>query len=149
MLNNNDSNRCAPGGNSRRDFIRGTAGAAAGVLLSEIGGAAQAFSASQSAPRGPVRGATSERTRRRLGSLEVSAVGLGCMNVAWGFGPPIERKDAVRLIRGAYDRGVTYFDSAEAYGPFLSEEFVGEALAVGSRSGDHREQVRLRHLAFR
>ncbi len=67
--------------------------------------------------------------RRKLGSLEVSALGLGCMNVAWGFGPPIDRQDAIRLIRAAYDRGVTLFDSAEVYGPFLSEELVGEALA--------------------
>jgi aryl-alcohol dehydrogenase-like predicted oxidoreductase len=51
------------------------------------------------------------------------------MNMAWGFGPPINRQDAIRLLRAAYDRGVTLFDTAEAYGPFLSEEFVGEALA--------------------
>jgi len=50
--------------------------------------------------------------RRKLGSLEVSALGLGCMNVAWGFGPPIDRQDAIRLIRAAYDHGVTFFDSA-------------------------------------
>lgn len=68
-------------------------------------------------------------TRRKLGALEVSAIGLGCMNVAWGFGPPMDKQEAVKLIRHAYDRGVTYFDSAEVYGPFLSEEFVGEALA--------------------
>ena len=67
--------------------------------------------------------------RRHLGALAVSAMGLGCMNVAWGFGPPVAKRDAVKLIRHAYDRGVTYFDSAEVYGPFLSEEFVGEALA--------------------
>jgi aryl-alcohol dehydrogenase-like predicted oxidoreductase len=67
--------------------------------------------------------------RRKLGSLEVSAIGLGCMNVAWGFGPPIDRQDAIRLIRAAYDHGVTFFDSAEVYGPFLSEELVGETLA--------------------
>ena len=68
-------------------------------------------------------------SRRRLGALEVSSIGLGCMNVAWGFGPAIDKQDAISLIRHAYDRGVTYFDSAEAYGPFLSEEFVGEALS--------------------
>jgi aryl-alcohol dehydrogenase-like predicted oxidoreductase len=68
-------------------------------------------------------------SRRRLGALEVSSIGLGCMNVAWGFGPPVDKQDAIRLIQHAYDRGVTYFDSAEAYGPFLSEEFVGEALS--------------------
>jgi len=69
--------------------------------------------------------------KRTLGKsgLEVSAIGLGCMNVAWAYGPPIDRNDAVRLIRNAYERGVTFFDTAEVYGPFLSEEIVGEALA--------------------
>jgi len=67
--------------------------------------------------------------RRRLGSLEVSSIGLGCTNVAWGFGPPIDRQDAFRLIRAAYDRRCTFFDSAEVYGAFLSEEMVGEAIA--------------------
>jgi aryl-alcohol dehydrogenase-like predicted oxidoreductase len=67
--------------------------------------------------------------RRRLGSLEVSALGLGCMNVAWGSGPPTDKEDAIELIRVAYDRGVTFFDTAEVYGPFTSEEIVGEALA--------------------
>jgi len=52
------------------------------------------------------------------------------MNVAWGFGPPIEKTEAVRLIRRAFDLGVTYFDSAEVYGPYISEEYVGEALAT-------------------
>jgi aryl-alcohol dehydrogenase-like predicted oxidoreductase len=51
------------------------------------------------------------------------------MNVAWAYGPPIDRQDAIRLIRAAYERGVTFFDTAEIYGPFLSEELVGEALA--------------------
>jgi aryl-alcohol dehydrogenase-like predicted oxidoreductase len=69
--------------------------------------------------------------KRKLGksNLEVSAIGLGCMNVAWAYGPPIDRNDSVRLIRDAYERGVTFFDTAEVYGPFLSEEIVGEALA--------------------
>jgi aryl-alcohol dehydrogenase-like predicted oxidoreductase len=67
--------------------------------------------------------------RRRLGSLEVSALGLGCMNLAWAYGPPTDRREAVELIRAAYHRGVTFFDTAEVYGPFLSEEMVGEALA--------------------
>ena len=56
-------------------------------------------------------------------------MGLGCMNMAWGFGPPIARADAVRLVREAYERGVTLFDTAEAYGPYTSEAIVGEALA--------------------
>jgi len=69
--------------------------------------------------------------KRRLGrsSLEVSAIGLGCMGLSYGYGPAAERKDAIKLIRTAYERGVTFFDTAEAYGPFHNEELVGEALA--------------------
>jgi aryl-alcohol dehydrogenase-like predicted oxidoreductase len=66
---------------------------------------------------------------RKLGALEVSALGFGCMNVAGMYNRPIDRQEAIRVIRAAYDRGVTFFDTAEVYGPFLSEEFVGEALA--------------------
>ncbi len=68
--------------------------------------------------------------KRKLGKsgLEVSALGLGCMNVAWAYGPPTDRQQAVKVIRAAYERGVTFFDTAEVYGPFLSEELVGEAL---------------------
>ncbi|MCI0696078.1 aldo/keto reductase [candidate division KSB1 bacterium] len=68
--------------------------------------------------------------RRKLGgTLEVSALGLGCMNFAWAYGPPTDRQHAIKVIRAAYERGVTFFDTAEVYGPFLSEEMVGEALA--------------------
>lgn len=70
-----------------------------------------------------------QQGRRRLGTLEVSALGFGCMNVAGMYNRPIDKQDAIRLIRAAYDRGVTLFDTAEVYGPFLSEELVGEALA--------------------
>ena len=65
---------------------------------------------------------------RQLRSLEVSALGLGCMNFAWAYGPPTDRQQALNVIRAAYERGVTFFDTAEVYGPFLSEEMVGEAL---------------------
>jgi aryl-alcohol dehydrogenase-like predicted oxidoreductase len=69
--------------------------------------------------------------KRKLGKsgLEVSALGLGCMNFAWAYGPPTDRQLAIKVIRAAYERGVTFFDTAEVYGPFLSEEMVGEALA--------------------
>src|SRR5258708_2591665 len=69
--------------------------------------------------------------KRQLGStgLEVSAVGLGCMGLSSGYGPATDTQDAVRLIRLAVERGVTFFDTAEAYGPFKNEEVVGEALA--------------------
>lgn len=68
---------------------------------------------------------------RMLGrsGLEVSALGLGCMGLSFGYGPATDRKDAVGLIRAAHARGVTFFDTAEAYGPGINEEVVGEALA--------------------
>ena len=68
--------------------------------------------------------------KRKLGrsGLEVSALGLGCMGLSFAYGPPTERHQAITLIRSAYERGVTFFDTAEAYGPFLNEEVVGEAL---------------------
>ena len=69
--------------------------------------------------------------KRRLGSdgLEVSALGFGCMGISFGYGQPTSREDGIAIIRAAVDRGVTFFDTAEAYGPFANEELVGEALA--------------------
>ena len=61
-------------------------------------------------------------------SLEVSALGLGCMGLSFGYGPATEKQDAIRLIQKAFERGVTFFDTAEAYGPFTNEELLGEAL---------------------
>jgi aryl-alcohol dehydrogenase-like predicted oxidoreductase len=68
--------------------------------------------------------------KRMLGKsgLEVSAIGLGCMGLSFGLGPATDRKDAIVVIRSAVDRGVTLFDTAEGYGPFVNEELVGEAL---------------------
>src|SRR5438094_3441728 len=68
---------------------------------------------------------------RKLGKsgLEVSALGLGCMGLSFGLGPAVDKKDGMALIRAAVDRGVTFFDTAEVYGPFTNEELVGEALA--------------------
>ena len=69
--------------------------------------------------------------KRKLGKsgLEVSAIGLGCMGLSHAYGTPVERQQGIALIRAAFDRGVTFFDTAEAYGPFTNEELVGEALA--------------------
>jgi len=69
--------------------------------------------------------------KRKLGNsnLEVSAIGLGCMGLSFGFGPAVEQSQGIALIRGAYERGVTFFDTAEVYGAFVNEELVGEALA--------------------
>ena len=68
--------------------------------------------------------------KRKLGQgLEVSALGFGCMGLSFGYGPALEKNEAIKVIRAAYDGGVTFFDTAEAYGPFTNEELVGEALA--------------------
>jgi aryl-alcohol dehydrogenase-like predicted oxidoreductase len=68
--------------------------------------------------------------KRRLGKsgLEVSAIGLGCMGLSYGYGPATEKQSAITLIRSAFEQGVTFFDTAEAYGPFVNEELLGEAL---------------------
>jgi aryl-alcohol dehydrogenase-like predicted oxidoreductase len=75
--------------------------------------------------------------KRKLGksNLEVSALGLGCMGMSFGFGPPVDKEDGISLIRASVERGVTFFDTAEIYGPYTNEELVGEALAP------FREQV--------
>jgi aryl-alcohol dehydrogenase-like predicted oxidoreductase len=69
--------------------------------------------------------------KRKLGrsGLEVSALGLGCMGMSFGYGPPADRQQMIALIRAAVERGVIFFDTAEAYGPYINEELVGEALA--------------------
>ncbi|HEX9786172.1 MAG TPA: aldo/keto reductase [Opitutaceae bacterium] len=68
------------------------------------------------------------KTRTLGQNLEVSAIGLGCMGLSFGLGPATDKKEAIAVIRSAVDRGVTLFDTAEAYGPFTNEELVGEAL---------------------
>ena len=69
--------------------------------------------------------------KRQLGTsgLEVSAIGLGCMGLSFGYGPAVEREDGVKLIRAAVEKGITFFDTAEVYGPFANESLVGEAIA--------------------
>src|ERR1700737_2751373 len=69
--------------------------------------------------------------KRKLGKsgLEVSAIGVGCMGVNFSYGQALDKRQAIDLIRGAVERGVTFFDTAEVYGPFTNEELVGEALA--------------------
>src|SRR6266516_4542392 len=69
--------------------------------------------------------------KRKLGNskLEVSALGLGCMGMSFSYGPPKDKQEMTSLLRAAVERGVTFFDTAEVYGPYLNEELVGEALA--------------------
>jgi aryl-alcohol dehydrogenase-like predicted oxidoreductase len=112
---------------NRRDYLKMGAAAAGGILLSSVVGCSSNTKDSNS-----VKSTSTAQLilpKRKLGSLEVSALGFGAMNVAYAYGPPTNRKDAVRLIREAYENGATFFDTAEVYGPFYSEECVGEALA--------------------
>src|SRR6266542_6915922 len=96
---------------------------------------------------------------RKLGKsdLEVSALGLGCMSMSFGYGPPADKQEMIALIRAAVDRGVTFFDTAEAYGPFTNEELVGDALAAvrsqvviatkfGMKLGTHAMDSRPEHI---
>src|SRR5207247_6085828 len=66
---------------------------------------------------------------RNIGRLEVSKMGAGCMRTSANYGPPAQRAQGINVIRAAHERGVTFFDTAEVYGPYTNEELVGEALA--------------------
>src|ERR1700692_846708 len=67
--------------------------------------------------------------KRKLGNLEVSALGFGCMSISANYGPPADRDQGIKVIRAAHEKGVRFFDTAEVYGPCTNEELVGEALA--------------------
>jgi aryl-alcohol dehydrogenase-like predicted oxidoreductase len=79
--------------------------------------------------RNTPKGETMQKRKLGNGNLEVSAIGLGCMGMSFNLGPAMDKKDGISLIRAAVERGVTFFDTAEVYGPFTNEELVGEALA--------------------
>ncbi len=105
----------------RRDFLGHLAAAAPLMGLGAV----------RPAEAGPAEAEPTPSPRhRRLGTLEVSPIGLGCMSMTSGsYNPPRPKEDMIPVIRGAFDRGVTFFDTAEVYGPFTNEEYVGEALA--------------------
>ncbi|MBS0430908.1 MAG: aldo/keto reductase [Proteobacteria bacterium] len=110
----------------RRKFLAGTLGAMAAAPLLGMSGIVRAQSATPAKTTG-----SKQASHRRLGPLQVSPIGLGCMAMAPGFyNPAPERAAMVRLIRDAHAMGVTFFDTAEVYGPFISEEIVGEALTL-------------------
>lgn len=112
---------------SRRDYLRLSAAASGSLMLGGLT-AGDWLGWGSIGSKGVTSQGLGAADRRKLGDLDVSSLGLGCLNVTWGYGPPTERSVAVKLFREAYDRGVTYFDTAEIYGPFYSEEVVGEAL---------------------
>jgi aryl-alcohol dehydrogenase-like predicted oxidoreductase len=88
--------------------------------------------------------------KRKLGKsdLEVSALRLGRMGMSFSYGPPKDKKEMIAVLRAA-ERGITFFDTAEVYGPDLNEELLGEALFPFPRAGRHRHEVRLRAEARR
>lgn len=113
-------------GLSRRRFMAVGAGLAAMALASRVSQAAP----SQHNPLGRKAGKPLLSRRRKLGTLEVSAIGLGCMTMNSGnYNPPHSVCEMRPVIHAAYDQGVTFFDTAEAYGPFINEELVGQAVA--------------------
>lgn len=109
---------------NRRDFLKMSAGA---VILAGIGGGAAKVLIAPEKEKS-ARAQSGSLERRKLGSLEVSSVGLGCLPMVGYYGGKYDKKDMISLIRQAYDEGVTFFDTAEVYGPHTSEEWVGEAL---------------------
>src|SRR3954453_9509735 len=115
---------------SRRDFLAATG--LVGTALA-IGPTAWAASPDQAVPNngsGKARGKGAHKMEtRKLGSLEVSAVGAGCMSISANYGPAAPKDQGIKVIRTAYEKGVTFFDTAEVYGPYTNEELVGEALA--------------------
>ena len=82
--------------------------------------------------------------KRKLGNsgLEVSSLGLGCMGLSFGLGPAVDKDQGIALIRAAFEQGVTFFDTAESYGPFENEKLVGEAARAVPRQSRDRDQIR-------
>lgn len=115
---------------ARRRFLAGgLAVGAAALLSSSLHGMAHAAALSSPSTT-ENRQQPHSLPQRRLGSLQVSAIGLGCLPMVGYYGGTYAKKDMIALIRRAYDSGVTFFDTAEVYGPYTSEEWVGEALAT-------------------
>jgi aryl-alcohol dehydrogenase-like predicted oxidoreductase len=124
MQNPDKKNSSKKNGLNRRDFI----------TQSTLAGLGLTFGGSLLAKAGNVSNHTvlnsrpADMKKRKLGSLEVTELGFGCMNIAWAYGNAPSKEDAVKLIRAAYDMGVRFFDTAEIYGPHISERTTGEAL---------------------
>lgn len=115
----------------RREFIKSASGAAL-LAAGAMAGVSKVFAASNALGDVKTNGAAEKRRkrmeRRNIGGMNVSAVGLGCLPMVGYYGGHFEKTDMINLIRHAYEQGVTFFDTAEVYGPHTSEEWVGEAL---------------------
>ncbi len=128
-------NKQTPGSNtqdrqaySRRDFLATAALVGAGLAIGPLLGTASAEEIKYGSDKG-FRGAKNKMKTRKIGKLQVSEIGHGCMSISANYGPPADRNQGIKVIRTAYEKGVTFFDTAEVYGPYTNEDLVGEALA--------------------
>lgn len=114
---------------SRRDFLNSTALTGAGlVLFTPVLPAWTGLTESENIQTDKPDKDSDTMKKRNLGALEVSALGAGCMSISANYGPPANRAQGINVIRKAYENGVTFFDTAEVYGPYTNEDLVGEAL---------------------
>jgi aryl-alcohol dehydrogenase-like predicted oxidoreductase len=117
---------------SRRDFVANAALISAGLAVAPLFGCDNERPHRESRVPNAGTGTSMETPQlgtRRLGTLEVSALGAGCMSISANYGPPADRNQGINVIRAAHEKGVIFFDTAEVYGPYTSEDLVGEALA--------------------
>jgi aryl-alcohol dehydrogenase-like predicted oxidoreductase len=128
--NTNEDDNKKMQGKSRRKFLTNTAMAGAGLILSTSLPSAFAGQSKNNDNQGDNKfnKKDNKMKTRKLGKLEVSELGLGCMNMAGNYNPPADKQQSIRTIRTAYENGVRFFDTAEVYGPYIDEELVGEAL---------------------
>jgi aryl-alcohol dehydrogenase-like predicted oxidoreductase len=113
---------------SRRDFLANAALIGTGLAVVPLLGAASSAEIKNLNDKG-LRKEKNKMKPRKLGKLEISEIGSGCMSISANYGPPADRSQGIKVIRAAHEKGVTFFDTAEVYGPFTNEELVGEALA--------------------
>jgi aryl-alcohol dehydrogenase-like predicted oxidoreductase len=129
--NKQDSNTQDHRALGRRDFVTKTALVGAGLAAGPLSWATssdQPKEINSGSDKGLATGENKIKTRK-LGKLEVSELGSGCMSISANYGPPADRNQGIKVIRAAHEKGVTFFDTAEVYGPYTSEALVGEALA--------------------
>jgi aryl-alcohol dehydrogenase-like predicted oxidoreductase len=114
---------------SRRRFLATGGAIGVGLALAPLQVAAVTGRQSRKGATNTIGKGAGMMKKRRLGKLEVSALGAGCMSISANYGPPADQAQGIQVIRNAYERGVTFFDTAEVYGPYANEVLVGEALA--------------------
>jgi len=124
-----ESNTPDPRALGRREFLANTAVIAAGLAIVSSCALSERPKEIANNSNNGLDSGRNEMKRRKLGKVEVSEIGAGCMSISANYGPPADRNQGIQVIRTAYEKGVTFFDTAEVYGPYTSEELVGEALA--------------------